>query len=110
MKRMAIYFFAATLAFGIGVYSSSMWRSILASSNEIHQVVIEDPGIATPVLANTKLSSVSTIRNVDFANFRYPSELAGEQGGFKLTNGELLPKKRTASGRPLDMWLKLVDV
>ncbi len=36
--------------------------------------------------------------------------MAGEQGGFRLRNGELLPKQRTASGRPLDKWLKLADV
>jgi hypothetical protein len=110
MKRLAIYFFAAIVAFTIGVCSSSMWRSIGPSSSGIHPVVIEATGIATPILAIPKSSSVSTIRNVDFANFNYPSDVAGEHGGFKLTNGELLPKKQTPSGRPLDMWLKLVDV
>jgi hypothetical protein len=110
MKRVAVYFFAVIAAFTIGVSSSSMWRSIRASSSEIKPVVSLDTGIATPILAISNSASVSTIRNVDFANFNYPSEVAGEHGGFKLTNGELLPKKQTSSGRPLDMWLKLADV
>jgi hypothetical protein len=110
MKRVAIYFFAAIAAFTIGVSSSSMWGSIGASSSEIHPIAFEDTEIAKPIMTIPNSSSVPTIRNVDFANFTYPSEVADAHGEFKLTNGELLPKKQTPSGRPLDMWLKLVDV
>jgi hypothetical protein len=110
MKRFAIYFFSAIAAFTIGVGSSSMWRSIALGSSEMNAVVIEDTGIATPIPVIPKSSSASTIRNVDLANFKYPSEVAGKHGGFRLTNGELLPKKQTSSGLPLDMWLKLGDV
>lgn len=110
MKHVAIHVFAAILAFTIGVCSSSMMSLIGASSGEIHPVVIEETEMATRVLSITNVASVSTIRNVDFANFTYPSGVVEERGGFKLKNGELLPKRRTQYGQPLDMWLKLGNV
>ena len=110
MRRLAIYFFAAIVTFALGICSSSVRRLIPASSSEIASVTIEDIVKATPILAMPQSSSVSPIRTVDFANFQFPSEFTGIRGGFKVTNGELLPKKRDSIGRPLDTWLKLVDV
>jgi hypothetical protein len=51
--------------------------------------------------------SNSSIRLIDFTNFTYPSGVVGKNGGFKLSQGELLPKQRDKVGRPLDMWLVL---
>jgi hypothetical protein len=98
------------VAFATGGCISSICSAIRSGSGEIRPIVIEDGRSTTPILAIPNSSSVPTIRNVNFANFTYPSEVVGERGGFKLRNGELLPKRRTASGRPLDIWLSVADV
>ena len=112
MKSLGFHLAVALLTFIIGMTATSVWVVLrlpsepgikpLPLSLEIrHPSPIENaPGAVTD----------SPIREVDFANFTYPSGVVGEKGGFKLQQGELLPKKRTQYGIPLDMWLTLATV
>jgi hypothetical protein len=96
--------FAMTLA--IGVSLSLLFIYLRSDEGDIPALTfVEDIQSRTPLVLPK--SSESTIRQVDFANFTYPSHFAGQIGGFKLRNGELAPKRRDEIGRPLDMWLVL---
>lgn len=109
MKRLIqILCFGMTLATGVSI--SSFLMLLRSDVSDIHPVtVIEDARSITPI-ALPESSPDSPIRRIDFANFTYPSQFAGEAGGFAVRNGELLPKRKTETGQPLDTWLKLVSI
>lgn len=107
MKRLLIntLCFAMTLAVGLSV--SLFWIFLRSEEGDIRAVPIVDeaPSITPIVFPNS-----SPIREIDFANFTYPSQFAGETHGFRVRNGELLPKRKDTVGRPLDWWLTLEGV
>lgn len=100
--------FATALA--IGISSSFCLNFLRSDSDNISPLTVVELARPTAPPAVTESPSEFTIRSIDFANFRYPSRFVGEAGGFRLRDGELLPKRKDEIGRPLDMWLKLVNV
>jgi hypothetical protein len=111
MKRLSIRLLVAILTFIIGVVTASIWVSLNYPSNsEIALVSVSQEIKPLSVKIKPVSPPGSPIREIDFDNFTYPSGVIGEKGGFKLRQGELLPKRRDSIGRPLDMWLVLNSV
>ena len=110
MKRIFInsLSFATTLAIGVSIPFFLLF--LRSGGGDISALTIaEDVPVMAPA-ALPETSPESPIRRVDFANFTYASYFVGEVGGFKLRDGELLPKRRDKIGRPLDMSLVLASV
>jgi len=104
--------FATTLVTGVSV---SLFLTFLRlDRSDIPVLAIVDDARSIAPLALPESSSDSTIRQIDFANFTYPSRVVGEAaleaGGFKVRNGELLPKRKDEIGRPLSTSLFLKGV
>jgi hypothetical protein len=107
MKRLItnMLCFAVTLATGVCV--SLFWTFLRSEEGDIRAIAVLDeaPSVTPIVIPNS-----SPIREIDFANFTYPSQFVGETRGFKVRNGERLPKRKDKIGRPLDWWLILEGV
>jgi hypothetical protein len=107
MKRFLIYTlcFAGTMATGVSLSLLLSWLRLAGSDIPIVPVVDDRPSAALIVVSRS-----SPIREIDFANFTYPSHFRGEAGGYRVRDGEMLPKRKDKIGRPLDMWLVLAGV
>lgn len=110
MNRVVIRILCLVATFTVGV-SVFLFLSLLRSDRgHIPAAVIVDDAQPIPPLTFPESSPDSPIRKIDFRNFTYPSHVVREAGGFKVRNGELLPKRKDSFGRPLDTWLVLSDV
>lgn len=110
MKRISHRSLVAVTTFSVGMFLSALFPH-RSDVDEIASFDITDVDQSvTTVTTVSGYSPATRIRKVDFTNFTYPSEFVGYRGGFKVTNGERPPNKRTDTGIPLDIWLKLGDV
>ena len=111
MRRALLHNLCFAITFGIGVTIAICLIFLRSNGGDIAALTLVDDAPSSAPIAGPESMPDSPIQRIDFANFRYPSYVVeGEVHGFKLRDGELLPKRKDEVGRPLDMWLRLSGV